>query len=407
MEYLGVGTTEEEPCELGVADEGRQLLRQTELVFQKKATSGSSKKAPVLRVQSLDVKQVPSVVDRRWLSPDTRQAYHFVERSKSTLDLPRECTTPTYHLAKHKMDITLDLPRENSTPVLPSEKRTLSLTRTKQVAGARFRPQIPPRWKQHTLQNNGRQPMGQPPAGLTTGQPCGAPMTADVDTKDDELVAKVRAVIREGHRSEEASTSDSTALRYFSDSDSTVSDDTDDGTVGVICQNNLESRFLRPDCVPRLRIPPPISHPLSQCIKVAQEAQQPRARGQSVFMEKESKRAQRQRSSSVHRQRSSSEGAHHGNSGISTPPRPLHPRPPPLLQSREATLDRPLPPLPCRDDTERPTLASRENSARLDASQAHLSDTIAAIGRPLPTRGQTGAHIPRLNLSSATRPAAL
>lgn len=391
LEYFGIGTMQEE-CELGIADEGRRVLRQTELVFaaKGKALKGSSKKAgwsseaAVLRVQSPDVKQVPSVVDRRWLSPpDTRQAYHFIERSKSSLDLPRECTTPTYHLAKHKMDSAFDLPpRENSTPVLPSE----TYHRTKQAAGAGHRPQM--QWKQQTLQANGRQPMGQTP-GLNMGLPSRAHMTPDLDTKDTEF-AKVRALVREGHPSEEASASDSTALRYFSDSDSSISDDTDDGRFGVICRESSESSFTRPACVPRLRIPPPISGPLSQCIQAAQEEQQPKARGQSAFMAREAKRAQRHRSSSVHRQRSQSMGAYHSNSGTTAPPRPLHPRPRPLLMSREATADRPLDPLPCRGDTERLTTASRGSFVRLDASpsqEAHLSDMIAAIGRPLPPRG--------------------
>jgi len=200
-------------------------------------------------------------------------------------------------------------------------------------------------------------------------------------------IAKIRALIRDG-RNEEASASDSTALRYFSDSDSTVSDDTDEGTVGVICQNAPESRFLRPDCVPRLRIPPPISHPLSQCIQAAQEVQQPKARGQSAFMEKEGKRAQGKRSSSL--------GVHPSNNSSRAPPRVRLARPPALLQSREASADRPLPPLPCLDDAERLTsrgkIVARPDG--LPSHDVHLADTIAAIGRPLPPTGRTGAHVP-------------
>jgi len=187
--------------------------------------------ASVPKLQIPDAKQVPQIHDHQWLTP----------------------------VAQHK----------------PPAEHKLPFTSTKQAPGACqvLQRHPPPQLQQQPVQA----------AGLLS-------IASDTDAREHEQKHKdgthVSAFIQKNYGDEEALASDSVLMSY-SGSDSTATGDFD-SRIGVIPQRVPKRRFIRPDCVPRLSIPPPQSQPLPRCNQAPQEQQQqPKTRTQSVTRSKE------------------------------------------------------------------------------------------------------------------------
>jgi len=243
-------------------------------------------KASVPKLQIPDAKQVPQIHDHQWLTP----------------------------VAQHK----------------PPAEHRLPLSRIKQAPGAC-----------QVLQRHPPPQMQQQPVQAAPS------IASDTDAREHEQKHKdrihVSAFIQKNCGDEEALASDSVLMSY-SDSDSTATGDSD-SRIGVIPQRYPKRRFVRPECVPRLSMPPPQSQPLPRCNQAPQEQQQQtKARTQSATRSKECRQPEPP-------QRSYSMGACRNISGICAPPRP--PRLWSLRQQSKASSSRP------------PTLRSREGTAKL------------------------------------------